>query len=207
VSGAHLDSLAWLQSLSERGPEHEKALRRLHRLLLRAARAEVARRGAIARSGYGELNDLAMQAADDALVAILRKLPTYRGDSRFTTWAYKFALLETAVRLRRREWDGRDLPLEADGWARLADGRSPSASSQVEASELIHAVRDAIADVLTPHQRAVLVALTLNDVPIDVLAERRGTTRDALYKTLHDGRRRLQARLAEDGLGPEAFGD
>jgi RNA polymerase sigma-70 factor (ECF subfamily) len=82
----------------------------------------------------------------------------------------------------------------------LPDDRRPSPSGQAEAAELIHAVRDAIAEVLTPHQRAVLVALTLNDVPIDVLAERRGTTRGALYKTLHDGRRKLRSRLASDGL-------
>ena len=197
-----VESLEWLQSLSGGGPERDDALRRLHALLLRAARAELARRRPAARGGAGELDDLAMQAADDALVAILGKLNTYRGDSRFTTWAYKFALLETAVRLRRREWHGRELPLEDEGWARLADASSPSPAGQVETSELIRAVRDAIADALTPHQRAVLVALTLNDVPIDVLAERRRTTRGALYKTLHDGRRRLRARLAEDGLTP-----
>ena len=81
------------------------------------------------------------------------------------------------------------------GWAASPPG-------QAEASELIDAIRDAITEVLTPHQRGVLVALTLNDVPIDVLAERRGTTRNALYKTLHDGRRKLRARLAEDGLEP-----
>ena len=194
------DSHAWVRSLSGHGPEREDAVRRLHALLLRAAGVEVARRGAGAGATPGDLNDLAMQAADDALVAILPKLHTYRGDSRFTTWAYKFALLETATRLRRRRWEGRELPLEDDGWARLPDTHSPSPSGQAEASELIDAVRDAIAEVLTPHQRSVLVALTLNDVPIDVLAERRGTTRNALYKTLHDGRRKLRARLAQDGL-------
>jgi RNA polymerase sigma-70 factor, ECF subfamily len=200
------ESVCWPRSLSGSGSDREDAVRRLRALLLRAARVEVARRRAGARAGPGELDDLALQAADDALVAILRKLDTYRGDSRFTTWAYKFALLETAVRLRRREWHGRELPLEDEGWARFSDERSPSPSGQVEASELIDALRDAIADVLTPHQRAVLVALTLNDVPIDVLAERHGTTRGALYKTLHDGRRKLRARLAEDGLSLETAG-
>jgi RNA polymerase sigma-70 factor (ECF subfamily) len=89
--------------------------------------------------------------------------------------------------------------LEAEGWARLRDTRA-SLAAQAETVELIDAVRDAVAEVLTPHQRAVLVALTLNDVPIDVLADRRNTTRGALYKTLHDARRRLRARLAEEGL-------
>jgi RNA polymerase sigma-70 factor, ECF subfamily len=198
-----VESLGWLQALSSTGRERDDAVERLHALLLGAARVEVARRRAVTDVGSGELDDLAQQAADDALVAVLGKLHTYRGDSRFTTWAYKFALLEAAVRLRRRPWIGRELPLEPDGLAQLPDNRRPSPAGQAETSELIHAVRDAIAEVLTPHQRAVLVALTLNDVPIDVLAERRGTTRGALYKTLHDGRRKLRARLAEDGLGLE----
>jgi RNA polymerase sigma-70 factor (ECF subfamily) len=205
-----LQSIRWVRALSGTGSEREGAAERLHALLLRAARVEVARRrrgGAGADSG--DLDDLAVQAADDALFAVLSKLHAYRGESRFTTWAYKFALLEAAVRLRRRPWHGRELPLEDDGWAQLADDRQPSPAGQAEASELLGAVRDAIAEVLTPHQRAVLVAITLNDVPIDVLAERRGTTRGALYKTLHDARRKLRARLAEDGLAlePSAEGE
>ena len=201
------ESRDWLETLSATGPPREAAVERLHALLLRAARFEVARRQrAVGVSGgSGDLDDLAMHAADDALVAILSKLHTYRGDSRFTTWAYKFALLEAAVKVRRRRWHGREVPLEADGWAQLPDDRQATPDGQAEASELIDAVRDAIAEVLTPHQRAVLVAITLNDVPIDVLAERRGTTRGALYKTLHDARRKLRARLAQDGLAIDAI--
>jgi RNA polymerase sigma-70 factor (ECF subfamily) len=195
------ESAAWLRGLEATGAEHDAAVERLHALLLRAAVTEVARRRSSSAAATGDLDDLANQAADDALMAVLRKLHSYRGDSRFTTWAYKFALLEAAAAMRRRPWHERELPLEADGWARFPDGRT-SPAGQAEASELIDAIRDAIAEVLTPHQRGVLVALTLNDVPIDVLAERRGTTRNALYKTLHDGRRKLRARLAEDGLDP-----
>jgi RNA polymerase sigma-70 factor (ECF subfamily) len=201
-----LESVGWLRSLSGTGPEHEDAAARLHALLLRAAYFEVARRQRRVTggsSGSGDLDDLAMHAADDALVAILKKLHTYRGDSRFTTWAYKFALLEAAVKVRTRAWQGREMPLEADAWAQLLDDQRATPEEQAEAAELMDAVRDAIAEVLTPHQRSVLVAITLNDVPIDVLAERRGTTRGALYKTLHDARRKLRARLAEDGLALE----
>jgi RNA polymerase sigma-70 factor (ECF subfamily) len=173
--------------------------------LLRAARVEVARRQRAGRpgGGAGDVDDLAIHAADDALVAILSKLHTYRGDSRFTTWAYKFVLLEAAAKVRKASWRGREVPLDADGWAQLHDEGRASPDTQAEAFELIGAVRDAISEVLTPHQRAVLVALTLNDVPIDVLADRRATTRGALYKTLHDARRKLRARLAQDGLAIE----
>jgi RNA polymerase sigma-70 factor, ECF subfamily len=197
------ESLEWLELLSGTGRQREEAVARLHALLLRTARFEIARR----RRDQGgwrspDLNDLATQAADDALMAIIPKLHTYRGESRFTTWAYKFALLEAAVRVRRQAWQGRDLPLEADGWARLVDGTA-SPERDAETAELIAAVGDAITDVLTPHQRAVLIATTLNDVPIDVLAERLGTTRGALYKTVHDARRKLRARLADNGLALE----
>ena len=200
-----VESAGWLRALSGAGAEHEDAVERLHALLLRAARFEVARRQRAAGvgSGSGDLDDLASHAAGDALVAILSKLHTFRGDSRFTTWAYKFACLEAAAAARRRPWHGREVPLEADGWAQLRDDRQASPEAQAEASELIDAVRDAIAEVLTPHQRAVLVAITLNDVPIDVLAERQATTRGALYKTLHDARRKLRARLAQDGLATQ----
>jgi RNA polymerase sigma-70 factor (ECF subfamily) len=184
----------------------DDAVERLHLLLLRAARSEVARRQGVAEHGSADLDDIAAQAADDALLAVLGKLSTYRGAARFTTWAYKFALLEAAVRMRRRPWIGRELPLEAEGWARLADNGAASPAAHAEACELIDAIRDAIADELTPHQRDVLIALTLNDVPIDVLAERQATTRGALYKTLHDSRRKLRARLARDGLSPHQAG-
>jgi RNA polymerase sigma-70 factor (ECF subfamily) len=193
------ESQEWLDALSDEGPRQRDAVDRLHALLVRAARFEIARRRrSLASTRPGELDDLATQAAADALMAIMRKLHTYRGDSRFTTWAYKFALLEAGVKIRKRAWQEREVPLEDDGWAKLTDRRS-APDTDVETAELIDAVRRAIAETLTPHQRTVLIAITLNDVPIDVLAERLSTTRGALYKTLHDGRKKLRARLAEDG--------
>jgi RNA polymerase sigma-70 factor (ECF subfamily) len=198
------ESAEWIQALSGVGAAREEALERLHELLLRAARFEVARRRrAMSAGAEGDFEDLAMQAADDALVAILRRLHTFRGDSRFTTWAYKFALLEAGVKVRRRVWHAREVPFEQDGWAQLPD-RGASPGDDAETAELLAAVRDAIAEVLTPHQRAVLVAIALNDVPIDVLAERLATTRGALYKTLHDARKKLRARLAADGLAVDS---
>jgi RNA polymerase sigma-70 factor (ECF subfamily) len=192
------ESERWVAELgAPGGPAHDAAVARLHGLLVRAARFELRRRGA-----HADLEDLAHQAADDALVAILAKLDGFRGQSRFTTWAYKFALLEAGVKARRRAWQGREVPMADDGWAVVADRRhGPGADA--ETAELLAAVAAAIDDALTPHQRAVLVAITLQDVPIDVLAERLATTRGALYKTLHDARRKLRARLAEQGLDPE----
>ena len=111
---------------------------------------------------------------------------------------YKFALLEAAVKLRKRSWQGREVPLEPETWSLFtSDGIAPDA--EVEQSELLSSLQEAIAEVLTPHQRRVLVALALNGVPIDVLAERLGTNRGALYKTLHDARRKLRTHLDEHG--------
>jgi RNA polymerase sigma-70 factor (ECF subfamily) len=194
-------SREWLVALRA-ADEHvrEDAAARLHELLLRAARFEVHRRAASARHVAGrELDDLAHQSAHDALVAVLRKLDDFRGESRFTTWAYKFALLEAGVKMRRRAWHDREISFEPADWPALTDPvASPHRDAQT--TELLAAVREAIERDLTPHQRDVLVAITLNDVPIDVLAERMSTTRGALYKTLHDARRRLRAALAERGL-------
>jgi RNA polymerase sigma-70 factor (ECF subfamily) len=202
-----LESREWVDSLQADGETRRVALEKLHDLLIRAARFEInRRRHAFPHLRGDDWDDLAHQSADDALVAIMRKLPDFRGDSRFTTWAYKFALLEAAVTLRRRAWQGRELPLAEEGWQVLiAPSESPATST--ETSEMLDAVRDGIANGLSPHQREVLVAITLNGVPIDVLAERLNTTRGALYKTLHDARRKLRAQLEELGFDVSGVSD
>ena len=198
------ESREWLRALGLRGPARDDAVARLHALLLRAARFEVARRRhSLPHLRGDDLDDLAHQAADDALVSVLARLDSFRGASRFTTWAYKFALLEAAVRLRNRAWQGREIPIEPEVWS-LFTGGGLEPDAEAEQSELLAAVRSGIDDVLTPHQRRVLVALALNGVPIDVLADRLGTTRGALYKTLHDARRKLRKHLRNCGLSLDA---
>jgi RNA polymerase sigma-70 factor, ECF subfamily len=199
-TGPDAESRRWLERLRGAGPEREDALVDLRALLLRAARFEVSRRrGALTHLRGRDLDDLAEQSADDALLAILAKLDQYRGESRFTTWAYKFALLEAAVKLRRRAWQGREVPLARDAWPLLPDVR-PGPDEHAETRELMVALWTAIEQELTPHQREILVAIALNEVPIDVLAERLNSTRGALYKTLHDARRRLRAYLSRQDV-------
>jgi RNA polymerase sigma-70 factor (ECF subfamily) len=199
------ESAAWLRRLRAEGPERERALDDLRELLLRAARFEVSRRRAASPHVLGgDHDDLAQQSADDALVAILAKLDQFRGESRFTTWAYKFAMLEAGVKMRRRAWHGREVSLEFEHWTLIGDQRA-SPEQAAETSELLDTLQNAIKQELTPHQREILVALTINDVPIDVLAERLNTSRGALYKTLHDARRKLRTRLAQQGLGVHSF--
>jgi RNA polymerase sigma-70 factor (ECF subfamily) len=203
--GLDADSREWLRTLRAGGAEQDDAVARLHALLLRASRFEVARRRPTLPHLRGnDLDDLANQAADDALVSVLARLDSFRGDSRFTTWAYKFALLEAAVKLRRRAWQGREVPLEPESWTVFSSGGLVP-EQEAEQSELLTALQEAIERELTPHQRRVLVALALNGVPIDVLAERLSTTRGALYKTLHDARRKLRKHLDERGLALETL--
>ena len=191
------ESQEWLRGLRAR---EDDAVGRLHELLLRASRFEVARRRPTLPHLRGnELEDIAMEAADDALMSVLGRLDSFRGESRFTTWAYKFALLEAAVKLRKRAWQGRELPLEPEACSVFTSG-GLGPEGEAEQSELLRTLQTAVDEALTPHQREVLVALALNGVPIDVLAERLETTRGALYKVLHDARRKLRSYLDERGI-------
>jgi len=202
TGSARLDaeSRTWLYRLSPQSPERETAIEALHALLLKAARFEInRRRQAFPHLRGDDYDDLAHQSAHDALVSVLSKLGDFRGESRFTTWAYKFALLEAAVKVRRRAWQGRELPLEPESWALMVDGDS-TPQQDVERREIFDAVQEAIKRDLSPHQRDVLLAVTLRGVPIDVLSERLDTTRGALYKTIHDARRKLREALAARGL-------
>jgi RNA polymerase sigma-70 factor, ECF subfamily len=194
-----LAARSWPEELRAGGAREQAAVAELHQLLLKAARFEVGRRSAeLSHLRGGDQEDLAHQAADDALMAVLRKLDDFRGESRFTTWAYKFALLEAAVKVRRRAWQGREIPLEDEAWAVLA--ASGSAGQGAEDAELLGALREGIEHSLTSRQREVLVAVALNGVPIDVLADRLDSTRGALYKNLHDARRKLREALGERGF-------
>ncbi len=199
------ESRRWLDDLRGEGATKDGAVARLHALLLRAARFEVARRRPTLPHLRGdELDDIALEAANDALMSVLRRLDDFRGASRFTTWAYKFALLEAAVKLRKRAWQGREVPLEPEAWS-LFSSAGIAPDMEAEQAELLATLQHAIEDVLTPHQRRVLVALALNGVPIDVLADRLDTSRGALYKTLHDARRKLRRHLDECGLSVGSF--
>jgi RNA polymerase sigma-70 factor (ECF subfamily) len=195
-------SREWLERLRQGGPGREEAVGELHILLLGAARFTLAkRRGILPQLRDEPLDDLANEAADDAVVALLAHLDDYRGQSRFTTWAWRFAFHHTLVALRRWRWLETEIPTEDSSWQTL--GREASPQRELEQRELFAALVRAVQDDLTPHQRMVFVALALNDVPVDVVAKRMRSTRGALYKTLHDARARLRAHLAATGLGDE----
>src|SRR5207302_1463079 len=193
----------WHLDLHAQGARRDEAVAHLHGILLRAARFEVfRRRGSLPQLSAVELDELVQDAADDAAISVLRRLGDFRGESSFRTWAYKFALLEAAVKVRRRAWRDREVTLEPEHWESLAHA-GPGPDDDAESSALLEAIREGIRTALTPRQRQVLVASVLEGVPIDVLAERLGSNRNALYKVLHDARRRLREHVAAAGF-PEA---
>lgn len=194
------ESQAWLDHLDPTSPRYTGAIEDLYDLLLKAARFEIGRRRASSPASADDADDLARQAAADALRGVIDKLGEFRGESRFTTWAYKFALFEAANARRRHAWHDREVSLEPASWNLISDDRA-NVEHDFEVNERLTALGTAIQVDLTRHQRQVLVATTLNDVPIDVLAERLGTTRGALYKTIHDARRKLRTALTARGLG------
>jgi len=190
------ESADWLRDLAAGTAGREMAVERLHALLLRVARGEAARRRASLPSrGAEETDDLCQQAASDAVLAILSKLSSFRGEARFTTWACKFVILEISTRLRRHAWRQRKFVTDATVWETLPD-TAPAPLAILQGTETLGLLQQAIREELTDRQRAVFTAAVLQEVPIDVLAERLGTTRGAVYKIVHDARLKLRAALA-----------
>lgn len=193
------ESAAWLSALRSTGPARDRAVDQLHALLLKVARFEAARRRTrLPDAVLTEIDDLCVQAASDALMAVLQKLDTFRGLARFTTWAAKFAILELSTRFRRQLWRGRPVEPDPTIWERLPTAM-PSALHGIEQRELIAALGRAVQESLTERQRTVFQAAVIDEVPIDVLAERLESNRGAIYKSLHDARRKLRQTLTAGG--------
>lgn len=191
----------WVEELTAEGNERKAAETRLHELLLRVAFHELGRRPAAAGIEGPERDDIAHQAADDAMLAILAKLSLFRGESRFTTWAYKFVVLEVSSKLGRHYWrrpSTRAVNLKSEDWERFEDVMGLRPEHHAEASDLTAAVRKAV-DTLTDHQRELFVAVVVNGVPLDALIAQLDTTRNAIYKVIFDARRKIRAALVTDG--------
>jgi RNA polymerase sigma-70 factor (ECF subfamily) len=193
------ESELWVERLRPEHPRHEQTVARLHDVLLRIAYNELSRRrGGLESIGGPEFDDVAHQAADDALVNILRRLDEFRGLSRFTTWAYKFVIFEISAKVARHAWRRhRPTALELD-WERLPDSVAPRPGDRLEQREQLNVLSRSIGE-LTERQREVFIAVALNDVPIDVLALELGSNRNAIYKNLFDARRSLRAKMAAAG--------
>jgi RNA polymerase sigma-70 factor (ECF subfamily) len=189
-------SRRWLRGLRAHGHRHEETVAQLHSILLRIAEYEVRRRRPWLWAVSGpELDDLALQAADDAVMNVLRKLDEFRGASRFTTWAYKFVVFEVSSKLRRHLWHRSSVVRSDQFWLDISAGSMAEPESQVELREQLKLLSVAVDRDLTERQREVFVAVALNEVPVELVARRLGSNRNAVYKNLHDARRNLRARL------------
>lgn len=204
ASQADRQNRSWIQDLGGTGPVRELACRKLYALLLRAARAEVRRRAAFRGQNGPELEDIAHEAAADALMSISRRLDSFRGESKFTTWATRFVIFGVASKMRRRPWWREEVPYEQVDWRVLIAPPSDLAPEEAaQLRDLVSALAVALRDRLSERQRIVFVAAVLEGVPIGALAEDLGSTRNSLYKVLFDARRNLRAALVTTGHLPE----
>jgi RNA polymerase sigma-70 factor (ECF subfamily) len=189
------ESREWLRLLDAgaRPAERRAATARLHEKLLRVARREVRRRHTAITGA--ELDDIAQQAASDATLSILGKLDSFRGESRFTTWAYKFVILEVAHKIGRHFWRDPPVALDTEDWNRLPERFGIDPSAHAEAAELSTAIRHAVEATLTDRQRQMFVAIVVQGIPLDALVDKLGVSRNAIYKTIFDARRKIREFL------------
>jgi RNA polymerase sigma-70 factor (ECF subfamily) len=197
-------SAQWVAELGGDGALRDGAHARLHGLLLRAARAEMNRRAGRLRLAGAEVDDLAHQAAADAMLAVLAKLPTFRGESQFTTWAYKFVVFEVSAKVGRHFWARQPAsPLDESDWERLPARFGFTPDREAEWRELLAVLRHSMEHDLTDRQRRVFKAIVLDGVPLDSLCAELATNRNAIYKGLFDARRKLRGALVAKGHLPE----
>ena len=200
----------WLDSLTGPAAVQAPALEDLRERLQRGIFYYLSReRSDLAHLATQDINQMAEDLAQDAVLRVIENLDTFRGDSRFTTWATKIAVRVAISDLRRARYkdfrlddltaDGELLPQTASS-AAVGQSGSPNPESAAERSDVMVQIGAALQDALTERQYQALDAVALRGVPLDVVAEQMGTNRNALYKLLHDARRKLRAHLESQGL-------
>jgi RNA polymerase sigma-70 factor (ECF subfamily) len=184
------------------GPGRDAAAQQLRELLVRAALAYLARQQyPVEAFGADTYLSIAEDYAQEAVAIILRRLGTYRGESRFTTWAYSIVINLIADEMRRRCWRRRPLPEEgAAESGRLASTTQQDVAALAERRALWRLIEGIIEQELTPRQRTALVGRIFEEKPLIVLAEELGTSKDSVYKLLHDARKQLKRRLQAHGI-------
>ena len=182
-----------------RGANPDEALGDLYDLLVRGLRAALGSYG-------GGVDAYVEDFAQEALLRITGNLDSFRGESRFTTWAQKIAMNVALTELKRRRW--RDVSLQ-DLFARREVADRGPADTQLTPEQLtfqnmvLGELRRMVDEELTDRQREAVVAVILEGMPISEVARRMDTNQNALYKLLHDARRRLKRRMEAAGLSPQ----
>jgi RNA polymerase sigma-70 factor (ECF subfamily) len=196
----------WLSQLRADGtPEQAEAIEDLRQYLLRAVLYFFSQSPGDLRSlARPELEQVAQDLAQDALLTILKNLAEFRGESKFTTWAYRFAINMSLVEARRQRWKNFSLDhlLENPDIAELQfqDTESPDPVRSAQQQEVWETVRDVIQNELTERQRKILTAVVFDDVPVDVVTKQFKMNRNAVYKMVHDARTKLKRRLEDRGF-------
>jgi len=192
----------WLDELTASGESQETAIADLRNLLLRAALYFFNRNpGDFEGMNRDEILQCAEDCAQEALIAVMDHLADFRGDSKFTTWAYKFAINMALMTARRQRWKGKSLDELPVSNRALFDGELPDQS--LIQREIRGILEEVIKGELTDRQRQVLILMVFHEVPMDEVVQRLGTNRNAIYKMLHDARRKLKNRLLARGFEVE----
>ncbi len=202
----------WLADLQGTSEAQSAALEDLRRRLQRGIFYYLSReRSDLTHLSTQELNQMAEDLAQDATLRVMENLSSFRGDSRFTTWATKIAVRVAISDLRRARYkdfslddltaDGETLPAGATNGITGTPIIGPE--SKTERADVLQKINQAMDEALTERQHKALVAVALQDVPLDQLAEEMGTNRNALYKLLHDARRKLRSHLESQGLSTQ----
>jgi RNA polymerase sigma factor (sigma-70 family) len=194
------ENARWTAALTEPGAGRERAAESLYTYLLRAARSELGRRADTSRLSGAERDDLAHQAAADALVSIMRRIPDFRGDSMFTTWARSFVTFEVRVKIRQHTRRSLARGLTSEEWDRLPAPQGSTPEAEAEAVALKQAVMTAMDASLTERQRHVFVGVVVHGVSIEQLATQLGSNRNAVYQLMFHARRNLRRHLADRGF-------
>ena len=198
----------WLQELKDTGTAQEHAIADLQNILLRAVLYLFNRNmGDLSALARDDILKLAEDCAQDALIAVMSHLSDFRGDSKFTTWAYKFAVNIALMTARREKWRGVSIDQLSSsedgalfGWAAWEKSPGPTLDQSAMQDEFRGIIREVIERELTPKQRRVLIMMVFNEVPMDEVVREMGTNRNAIYKLLHDARRKLKSSLQARGF-------
>ena len=193
------ENARWTEAFTQSGPARERAADALYIYLLRAARSELGRRADTSRLSGAERDDLAHQAAADALVSIIRRIPDFRGDSMFTTWARSFVTFEVRVKIRQHNRRSLARGLTSEEWDRLPCPGGNTPEAEAEAVALKQEVMTAMDASLTERQRHVFVGVVVHGATIEQLATQLGSNRNAIYQLMFHARRNLRRHLAERG--------
>lgn len=199
------ENAQWVHALTTEGAEYDAAVTKLYRLLVKIGYTEARRKGARLQLSGPELDDIAHQAAADATLTICRKVQTFRGDCRFTTWAYRFVSFDVSSKVNRHFWQRAAPSIDDNDWAFLSSSVADAPEAQVESRDLITAIQRIFREDLTDRQQRAFEAIAVRGIPIRQVADDLGSNPNAIYKTMFDARRKLRQALVSGGYLNSSF--